>query len=486
MPTDVEDLAYEIWFDRAPEQRGREFESLCTEYPTHAAALRELRAKLAHGDTALERVNSAEDAVSSPEIPDRIGPYEILEEIGAGGFGVVYRARQHEPVDRIVAIKVLHAERMHGRTLTRFENERQALALMDHPAIAHVFDAGSTPSGQPYFAMEFVEGAPITTWCDDHRLGIDERLGLFLRVCAALHHAHQKGVVHRDLKPSNVLVFEQDGRPVPKVIDFGIAKALDDTAARVSFATIEGGMVGTPEYMSPEQAAGRPVDTRTDVYALGVMLFELLTGELPFDRNRLQSGNLVDVARIVCDEEPRRPSSTLTKTGASADVVARNRGTVPRQLLRRLRTDLDWIVLKALEKDPAARYGSVGSLVLEVERHQQNRPIEARQHLFFYVARKFVRRHRVGVAIAALVLLMCVLGVAGLAWAGEEAARQRDRAVLNAYAASMAAAHMALESGAIGVAERRLADTEPRLRGWEWRYVKFLLADDEQRNQHET
>ncbi len=491
LPSDLEARVYEIWLDGDASERTAALDALLADYPKHGKALRLLCKRLTTSDDVLGKVQTG----VAPATPERIGPYEILEEVGAGGFGVVYRAKQHDPVQRTVAIKLLLAGRMHGANLIRFENERQTLALMEHPAIAHVFDAGATREGQPYFVMEFVEGAPITEYCDVHRLDIQSRLGLFGQVCAAVHHAHQKGVVHRDIKPANVLVCKQDGRATPKIIDFGVAKVMFGTAARQSYATLEGGLVGTPEYMSPEQASSKPIDTRTDVYALGVLLYELLTGELPYERDRLQTGSLIDVARIICDEEPRRPSNALTRPSVEVSMVAASRDTNPQRLLRSLRADLDWVVLKALQKDPAARYDSAATLSEDVDRYCRYLPVEARQPVFFYTARKFVRRHRVGVAVAMFVILTSALAVSGLIWAlfevdaareeavgngreatrrGEEATAQRNRAVLNAYAANLSAARLALDAGAVADAERRLKDTPAHLRGWEWRYLNAI------------
>ena len=472
MPSELEAEFYDRWLSHEGEQRVQHLEDLCRRHPEHAATLRGLANDLSSSDQVLDRLQRQ---VGTQIHPKRIGAYDIVAPIGEGGFAVVYRAEQREPVHRTVALKLLHPGRLDARGLARFENERQALAVMTHPGIAHVFDAGTSEDGRPYFVMEFVVGATITIFCREHRLGLEQRLALFVQVCAAVQHAHQKGVVHRDLKPSNVLVTMADGEPAAKVIDFGVAKALDESAVARTLGTLDGALIGTPEYMSPEQAAGRPVDTRTDVYALGVLLFELLTGQLPFPRDRLDTSSLAEFVRIVCDEDPVRPSAALPADHSSA-------------LAARLRSDLDWVVLRCLEKDPAARYASATALAEDIERCLRHEPVRARQPEFVYVARKFVRRHRVGVGVGAFVLTVLTLGITGLIWAliavndarvdavfqEGQAERERDRAVLHSYAAHVTAAKLAFEAGALGSAVRHLEDLPATLHGWEWRYVRGL------------
>ncbi|GMV24802.1 MAG: hypothetical protein AMXMBFR58_08330 [Phycisphaerae bacterium] len=350
----------------------------------------------------------------------QFGPYRIVETLGEGGFGVVYLAEQSSPVKRMVALKVLKPGMDSAAVLARFEAERQALALMDHPGIAKVLDAGMTPQGRPYFAMELVRGQAITEYCDLHRLGIPQRLALFNSVCHAVHHAHQKGVIHRDLKPSNILVAVLDGEPVVKVIDFGIAKA---TGASLNprVHTMIGQFIGTPEYMSPEQAesAGVDIDTRTDVYSLGVLLYELTTGELPIDAERLRKASSHEIPKLLREIDPPRPSTRLSGSGTAItgspataiDDKARRRGTDRASLLRRLRGDLDWITMKAMEKDRTRRYESAAALAADIERHLRDEPVLAGPPSAAYRVSKFVRRHRGGVAASVVLALSIITGL---------------------------------------------------------------------------
>jgi serine/threonine protein kinase len=355
----------------------------------------------------------------------RVGPYKLLERIGEGGMGVVYTAQQTEPLRRTVAIKIIRPGMDSAQVLTRFEAERQALALMDHPNIAKVLDAGSTPDGQPYFVMELVKGTPITQFCDERRLSPRERLELFVPVCQAIQHAHQKGVIHRDIKPSNVLVALYDDKPVPKVIDFGVAKATGLSLTEKTLQTSFGAIVGTPEYMSPEQATFNQldIDTRSDVYALGVLLYELLTGSTPVDKTRFKAAAILEVLRVVREEEPPRPSVKLSTTQARASIAA-TRGVNPDQLAQLLRGDLDWIVMKALEKDRNRRYETAAGLARDVERYLKDDVIEARPPSAGYRLRKFVKRNRVPVLAASVVALALLGGLGGLAWGMVEARRQ--------------------------------------------------------------
>jgi hypothetical protein len=345
-------------------------------------------------------------------------------------MGEVWLAEQTEPVHRQVALKVIKAGMDSAQVVARFEAERQALALMDHPTIATVFDGGTTPQGRPYFAMEYVKGEPITVYCDRHRLDTGHRLELFLQVCEGVQHAHQKGIIHRDLKPSNVLVTIQDDRPVPKIIDFGVAKATTQHLTERTLFTELGVLIGTPEYMSPEQAemGGLDIDTRTDVYALGALLYELLTGALPFDRRELRQAGLSEIQRIIREKEPPRPSTRISQLGPVSTEAATNRHTEPRRLVGELRGDLDWITMKALEKDRTRRYGSASDLAADLRRHLDHEPVLASPPSALYRGRKFVRRHRFGVGVAAILAVLLVAFGVTMAFQARRVARERDRA----------------------------------------------------------
>ncbi len=344
-----------------------------------------------------------------------IGLYKLLEVIGEGGFGVVFMAEQQQPLRRKVALKVLKPGMDSAQVIARFEQERQALALMDHPHIAKVHDAGQTSSGRPFFVMELVKGLPITDFCDQTQLTSRERLELFVHVCQAVQHAHQKGIIHRDLKPGNVLVTLQDGNPLVKVIDFGIAKALGQQLTDKTLFTGFAQMIGTPLYMPPEQAAlsNVDVDTRSDIYSLGVLLYELLTGTTPFDKERLRQAGFDEMRRIICEEEPPRPSTRMSTVGQAATLASEKRRSDPRKLSRLFRGELDWIVMKALEKDRNRRYESASAFAADVERYLNDEPVQACPPSLGYRLQKFVRRNKGPVLAAGVFLFLLVAGIAG-------------------------------------------------------------------------
>jgi serine/threonine protein kinase/tetratricopeptide (TPR) repeat protein len=353
-----------------------------------------------------------------------IGPYKLLEQIGEGGFGVVFMAEQQQPVRRKVALKVLKPGMDSRQVIARFEAERQALALMDHPHIAKILDAGQTTSGRPYFVMELVKGIPITEYGDQVRLPVRERLELFVVVCRAVQHAHQNAIIHRDIKPSNVLVTLHDGTPVVKVIDFGIAKARGQPLTDKTLFTGFAELIGTPLYMSPEQASlsGLDVDTRSDVYSLGVLLYELLTGTTPFDQERLRTAAYDEIRRIIREEEPARPSAQISTLGQAATVVSANRRSDPKRLSQLFRGELDWVVMKALEKDRNRRYETARDLALDVEHYLHDEPVHACPPSAMYRVRKFARRNKTGLAVAGLVLLAAVAFGGGAVWVMQDRA----------------------------------------------------------------
>jgi serine/threonine protein kinase/tetratricopeptide (TPR) repeat protein len=393
-----------------------------------------LRASDGAGGFLAEAAMPTREAVpaSAEEGPGtRIGRYHLLEQIGEGGFGIVYLAEQHEPVRRRVALKIIKFGMDTRAVITRFEAERQALARMEHPNIATVLDGGATATGRPYFVMELVRGVPITEFCDQQQLPPRERMELFVQVCHAVQHAHQKGVVHRDLKPSNILVTLHDDRPVPKVIDFGVAKAIDQPLTEKTLFTRFHQFVGTPAYMSPEQTgmSGLDVDTRADIYSLGVLLYELLTGRTPFDTRALLESGYEEILRTIREREPSRPSHRLASLSLEElTTTAQRRRLDARQLVNRLRGDLDWIVMKCLQKDRQRRYATANGLAMDLARHLGNEPVLARPDTLAYRATKFVRRHRTPVAFAVLLLSVLVAGLVGTITEARRAETQRRRA----------------------------------------------------------
>ncbi len=381
----------------------------------------------------MDKKESSEKTItltSTGKTAQTIGPYQLLQKVGEGGMGEVWIAEQHKPIHRRVALKLIKAGMDTRQVIARFESERQALAMMDHPAIAKVFEAGETAQGRPYFVMEYVQGIPITTYCDQNRLTNTERLGLFIHVCDGVQHAHQKAIIHRDLKPSNILVAIQDGKPVPKIIDFGVAKATARSLTERTMYTELGTMIGTPEYMSPEQAemTGQNVDTRTDIYSLGAILYELLIGALPFDPKELRRAGFDEIRRKIREEDPPKPSTKLSTMGEISAIQAQNRRTERPALIRQIRGDLDWITMKALEKDRTRRYGSPMDLAADIDRYLHHQPIIARPPSTFYKARKFVRRHRVGVGVASSLVFLLVAFSVTTALQARRIARERDRA----------------------------------------------------------
>ncbi|MFC1766384.1 serine/threonine protein kinase [Planctomycetota bacterium] len=354
------------------------------------------------------------DTYSPLEAPGtKIGRYELIELIGEGGMGLVYLSQQQEP-KRKVALKIVKLGMDTKQVVARFEAERQTLALLEHPNIAHVFDAGTTETGRPYFVMEHVQGQSITKYCDEQKLSVEQRLELFQQVCEGVHHAHQKGIIHRDLKPSNILVSIHGDRAVPKIIDFGIAKAIAQPllTEKTSY-TEHGQLLGTPEYMSPEQAemAYQDVDTRSDIYSLGILLYELLAGATPFDTDRLRKGGIDHIQQVICREEPRTPSACLTSMGDKAEAVAQRRRTQIITLTRRLHRELEWIPMKAMRKDRNRRYRSASELSDDIQNYLTGAPLIAGPESNVYKAKKFVRKHAGFVASAALVAVVVVIGL---------------------------------------------------------------------------
>jgi serine/threonine protein kinase/predicted Rdx family selenoprotein len=434
-----------------------------------AAAFERVRATAPANAPQLQPTESYKSVVELGSVV--AGRYKLLEMLGEGGMGSVYIAEQEQPVQRRVALKLIKPGMDSRRVLRRFDAERQALAMMDHTHIAKVLDAGTTSEGRPFFVMELVKGVPITKYCDEHHLSLRDRLELFVPICRAIQHAHQKGIVHRDIKPSNVLVAVQDGKPVPKVIDFGVAKALHQKLTEGSVYTEIGQVVGTLEYMSPEQAelSALDIDTRTDVYALGVLLYELLTGTTPLNRRELKQAAYDEMLRMIREVEPPKPSTRLSESKDSLASLAAQRRTEPTRLTKAVRGELDWVVMKALEKDRTRRYETANGLARDIERHLNDEPVEACPPSATYRLGKLVRKHKGTASAAALLLFTLVGGIAGTTWgllraktALEAEAAQRSLAVSNEQKALAAAEkeHQALLREA---EQRQLADQRKEL-----------------------
>jgi eukaryotic-like serine/threonine-protein kinase len=482
-----------------PEARRLYVEQTCRDDPQLLARVQALLR--VHEDTAfLESPppglrSAAEDKIR--EGPGtRIGHYKLIEQIGQGGFGVVFLAEQQQPVRRKVAVKILKPGMDSAQVVARFEAERQALALMDHPYIARVLDGGETTSGRPYFVMELVKGVSITRYCNEHQLTLRERLVLFVQICQAVQHAHQKGIIHRDLKPSNILVAAYDGHSMAKVIDFGVAKALGGQLTERTLVTGFTGVLGTLEYMSPEQAEfnARDIDTRSDIYSLGVILYELLTGTTPLTKEKLQEAGVTEVLRLIREVEPPRPSARLSALKATLAPISAQRRLQPAQLAREVRGDLDWIVMKCLEKDRSRRYETANGLARDLERYLSDEQVEARPPSAVYRLRKFARKNRRLLASATAFALLRVAGIILTTWqavratlAERVAGQERDRAEAEAdlagrqlYAAHMNLAQIAWDEARVGRVAELLDQYQPRagardLRGFEWYYWQRLL-----------
>jgi len=459
-PKDVPTIIGEALEITSPAEREAYLDAVCGGDATLRQHVDQLLADHARAGDFLEKpAVQIAATIEMPPIAETvgtiIGPYKLLEQIGEGGFGIVYMADQQAPVRRRVALKIIKPGMDTRQVLVRFKGELQALSLMDHPNIARALDAGSTESGRPYFVMELIRGVPITDYCDQNKLAVHERLELFVQVCHAVQHAHQKGIIHRDIKPSNVLVMLNEGKPVPKVIDFGVAKALNQQLTQETVFTRVADMIGTPLYMSPEQAemTSLDIDTRSDVYSLGVLLYELLTGSTPFEKNRLCRAAYEEVRRIIREEEPPKPSLRISAMADTRTLIAADRCADPRRLSQIVRGDLDWIVMKALEKDRTRRYDTASNFAADVQRYLSDQPVEARPPSAAYRFGKFARRNRLVLTTVVLVGLTLIAGIGVSTWQAMRAlAREAEtKAVLEFVEDRIfAAARPEGESGGLG------------------------------------
>jgi eukaryotic-like serine/threonine-protein kinase len=485
--------------DLDPTERAAFLADACeSNYPLRERLEKLLQFHAAGGDV-LNRPGGAIGLIIDQSIAEQpgivIGPYKLLEQIGEGGFGVVFMAEQQQPVRRRVALKVIKPGMDTRQVIARFEAERQALALMDHPNIAKVLDAGATDSGRPYFVMELVRGIPLGEFCDQNRLTVVKRLELFITVCHAIQHAHQKGIIHRDIKPNNVLVTLHDGTPVGKVIDFGVAKAtgqqLTDKTLFTSFAQ----MIGTPLYMSPEQAemSGLDVDTRSDIYSLGVMLYELLTGTTPFDQERMRTAGYDEVRRIIREEEPAKPSARISTLKRAATTVSANRKSDPNRLSQLFRGELDWIVMKALEKDRNRRYETAAAFAADIQRYLDDETVEACPPSARYRFRKFARRNKAAFLTGAAVVVALLVAIGSLIISNAQVHQEQkqtqqalEREQETSYVQRIALAGRELAAGNVGRAEELLDECPLDRRGWEWQFLKRQRYGNPPPMQHKT
>jgi WD40 repeat protein/serine/threonine protein kinase len=483
-----EEIFHEALARSHPDDRAAYLQQACDGNAELRASVEALLRANVGASGFMERPVSALAATVDQPISERpgtiIGPYKLMEQIGEGGMGLVFIAEQQRPVRRKVALKVIKPGMDSRAVIARFEAERQALALMDHPNIAKVHDGGETAEGRPYFVMELVKGVPITDYCDENRLTPRERLELFLHVCEAVQHAHQKGIIHRDLKPSNVMVMSHDGTPVPKIIDFGVAKAIGQQLTDKTLYTQLAQLVGTPLYMSPEQAgqSGLDIDTRTDIYALGVLLYELLTGTTPFAKERFHEVGYDEIRRIIREEEPLKPSTRLSTLGKAATTVSAQRKSDLKRLSQLVRGELDWIVMKCLEKDRNRRYKTANGLARDIERYLHDEPVLACPPSWRYRLGKTLRKHRGAVLTAAALAALLVALAVGATVAAfreqrlkREAVEKADELAHALYFERIALADQRLAADHRNGVDELLDQCPPELRGWEWYYLKRWL-----------